>query len=195
MIFDFPIHTSEVLSRASSRGSQVSDSSRRSHHNAKSTRSRIGDSPLTSKEFDFPKNIISNNKDYGGLTVADSYKHGPAPSERMKKFNQSQVPMVNHSTNNSMNHEYNLSQISQSPSLNSEKPKDVTQNLRLLKNKIRLGSATSNESEPYVNNPRPSHSNRNTDIKVRRPNNPPMNSYEDQSDTYVKFIFVIFRIS
>lgn len=185
LIFDFPIHSNEVLSRASSRGSQVSDSSKRSHHNVKSTRSRIGDSPLTSKEFDFPKNIISSNKDYGGLTVADSYKNGPTPSERMKKFNQSQVPMANHSSNNSMIHEYN---ISQSPGLNGEKPKDVTQNLRLLKNKIRLGSATSNESEPYVNNPRPSHSNRNTDIKVRRANNP-MNSYEDQSDSIVSFIF------
>ena len=185
MIFDFPIHTSEVLSRASSRGSQISESSRKSNGNAKSTRSRIGDSPLTSKEFDFPKNIISSNKDYGGLTVADSYKHGPAPSERMKKFNQGQVPLVNHNSSNSLPNDYDTTQISGSPSI-KEKPKDVTQNLRLLKNKIRLGSATSNDSEPYSNSQRPNQGNRNTDIKVRKLNhNPMMNSYENQNDSIV----------
>jgi hypothetical protein len=176
LIFDFPIHTNEVLSRGNSRGSQFSDSSRKSdNNNTKSTRSRIGDSPLTSKEFDFPKSIMSSNKDYGGLTVADSYKYGPAPSERMKKFNKSQVPIVN---------QYNNSQITQSQSLSIDKPKDVTQNLRLLKNKIRLGSANSDESEPYLNNPKTNPSNRLTDVRVRKSNNNPMlSSYDDRNDS------------
>ena len=145
------------MSRASSRGSQFSDGSRRSKQNAKSTRSRIGDSPLTAKEFDIPSNPM-HSRDYGN-TVADSYKNGPAPSERMKKFNSSQAPLINPS--NSMINEYNnLASTDMSQRINSE-PKNVTQNLRLLKTKMRLGSATSTESEPYVNIPVKNQGGRN----------------------------------
>jgi hypothetical protein len=91
LMFDFPIHTNEVLSRASSRGSTFSDSSKRPKHNT--TRSRIGDSPLTSKEFDLPKDAAPLNKEYSH-TVADNYKIGPTPSERMRKFNSGQVPKL-----------------------------------------------------------------------------------------------------
>ena len=90
-MFDFPIHTNEVLSRASSRGSTFSESSKRPKHNT--TRSRIGDSPLTSKEFDLPKDAAPLNKEYS-QTVADNYKVGPTPSERMRKFNSGQVPKI-----------------------------------------------------------------------------------------------------
>jgi hypothetical protein len=129
-----------------------------------------------------------HNRDYGN-TVADSYKNGPAPSERMKKFNSSQAPLINPS--NSMINEYNnLASTDMSQRMNSE-PKNVTQNLRLLKTKMRLGSATSTESEPYVNIPMKNQggrNNANNDMQFRKSsNNPVMNSFENGNNSMQVF--------
>lgn len=94
MAFEFPINSNESRRRASSRGSNFSESSRRSAINGKSTRSRIGASPLTYKGFQNKSKISNTEKDPEGRTVADNYKHGPPPSERMIKFNSSQVPLT-----------------------------------------------------------------------------------------------------
>lgn len=191
-MFDFPIHTNEAISRASSRGSTYSDSSRKSMHQVKSTRSQIGNSPLTSKEYGIAKNNLSEHKEYSH-TVADVYKQGPAPSERMKKFNSSQPPVTHHNgSHSSMIDEYkNLNSFNQAQSSqNDQHPKNVTHNLRLLKTKMRLNSATSNESvEPYVNVTAMNGSERakrNPDAAFRNSSGNVVNSsYDDPSSALV----------
>lgn len=187
MIFEFPIHTNEVMNRGSLRGTGFSTSSRESKRSTKSTRSRIGDSPLTNKEFDFIKSKETSN------TVADNYRHGPAPSERMKKFNMSQVPMAEHKASNSsiVNDYSSPNDLHTTHSFKSDQPpKGVTQNLRLLKTKMRLNSAASNESEPYVNinsrDPPPRLSNMNPEFGGRNFNgNLGAASFDDPSSALV----------
>lgn len=194
-MFDFPIHTNEVMSRASSRGSTYSDSSRRSKAQVKSTRSQIGNSPLTSKEYGINMNGISDHKEYSH-TVADTYKQGPAPSERMKKFNSSQPPVIHHKgPHNSMIDEYrNMNSMNQQHSFPNDQPvKSVSHNLRLLKTKMRLNSAASNESsEPYVNVTAMNGSeraNRNPDAVFRNSSgNIANSSYDDPSSALVSLI-------
>ena len=162
MIFYFPYNANEVKSRASSRESGISNSSQRPSHHAKSGRSKIGDSPLTSKEFSINK-ISAKGVDNLG-TFADNYKNGLNPSERMRKFNSSQLKspeklddknyqMFQDYNRNSNSLNKNLSENEREQNLNSDQSKsNITQNLRLLKTKMRLGSATSNESEAYTQN-------------------------------------------
>ena len=181
LVFEYPINTAESRSRMSSRGSNFSESSRRSEHKAKSTRSRIGDSPLTYKGFVDQNKVQSTAKDYGNLTVADNYKHGPTPSERMKKFNTSQVPLVKSSKRvNPGAHDYSNSGVLNNSNGMERKPQDLTNNLRLLKNKIRTGSASSNGSDPYTNIKIASkESDRTQEFNFRKtPNNSRMNSFE-----------------
>ena len=193
LVFEFPIHSNESRSRASSRGSTFSESSRRS---GKSTRSKIGNSPLTFKGFETKKNVSSIDKDYGGFTVADNYKHGPTPSERMMKFNSSPVPLAKNNKGPDFSSDYNNipANKSQFSATSSEKPKDVTQNLRLLKNKIRVGSASSHDSEPYKNIPVENSSNnypkRNENIFRKNVSNPMMNSFEDSNGQRVRYLII-----
>lgn len=192
-MFDFPIHTSEVMNRASSRESNFSESSRSANVKTKTTRSRIGDSPLTSKEFNF--NDVSpppNNIQYPENTVGDNYRNGLKPSERMKKFSSGHEPGINdqYVHHHSMVDEYNNlgSARNETETKGSTPSKNVTQNLRLLKNKMRLGSANSNSSEPYTNtvvrNHAPSSASKTRDRPIRGVQvNDPNSSYENIHST------------
>ena len=162
LIFHFPYHANEVRSRASSRESGISNSSQRPNHQERSGRSKIGDSPLTSKEFSINKISAKGIENFG--TFADNYKNGLNPSERMRKFNLNQPQILDKSNDksnlmikeynkNSMSLNNNISEIAREPSYNPDQPKPIiTQNLRLLKTKMRLSSASSNESEAYTQN-------------------------------------------
>ena len=139
-MFDFPIHTNQIRSRGSSRQSNASGPVRRGGNNSKSYRTQIGASPLTSKELDFGSRRSQERKEYTN-TFADNYKNGLKPSERMKKFNASQVPLLNSQQSyTAADEEYNR-----------VKAQGITQNLRLLKTKMRLSSATSQDVDVYSN--------------------------------------------
>ena len=181
LMFDFPVHKTEVMSRASSRESHNSGRPGRPRNNIKSDRNKIGDSPLVSKEIVMNK-INSNDLRENTSTFADNYKDGTKPSERMKKFNNSQPTMLkSHEGNNSMIEEYNnlygvnnKNQVNNvNNNRNNQQSKNVSQNLRLLKTKMRLGSANSNDSEPYTNVSR-------KDIP-QNPNNTSDNMYNNSS--------------
>ena len=126
------------------------------------TRSKIGDSPLTSKEFSINKISAKGVENFG--TFADNYKNGLNPSERMRKFNSNKISLPNSLEERSSlmirdynkNSEFlnkNLDVNGREAGFDSVQPKaGINQNLRLLKTKIRLSSATSNESDVYVQN-------------------------------------------
>lgn len=140
-MFDFPIHKTAVISRASSRESDGTNISKNTDDKRamRSMRSKIGDSPLTSKEFALNK-AISQDRRESSNTFADNYRNGLKPSERMKKFNTSQPPLINGGTaHHSMIEDY----TSGAP--------NVSHNLRLLKNKMRVNSASSEGADPYSN--------------------------------------------
>ena len=190
LIFEFPALSNGSRRNMSSRGSNFSDGSRRNMSNEKPKRSRIGDSPLTYKGFEYQKG--RDGGDTSGLTVADNYKHGPTPSERMKKFNGSQPPLVKNIGGSMHSSEYNNFSMPINTTQDIEKPKDMTQNLRLLKDKIRVGSAGSDDSEPYSNikvgNNSRGYANRNLNLKIKNSENRVMNSFEDHnSDNVPKF--------
>lgn len=159
--------------------------------NEKTKRSRIGNSPLTYKGFDYEKG--REQRDGNGITVADNYKHGPTPSERMKKFNGSQPPLVKNVGGSMHSSEYNSFSMPINNSVDIEKPKDMTQNLRLLKDKIRVGSAGSDDSEPYknikMNNNTRGYNQRNSNLKIKNPNNRIMNSFEDHNADKVLYFY------
>ena len=176
MVFNFPYHKIEVNSRASSRESSLSNVSQRKELNQKGARSRIGDSQVTSKEFSVDR--IHSNGINNSNTFADYYSSGLKPSERMKNFNQSQVPLIqnNDKKSSAMIGEYNTNSYGLNVGTyannldahyNPDSSKGINQNLRLLKTKMRLNSATSNESEIYFDNSKQNgfiQYNRNSEI-------------------------------
>lgn len=180
MIFHFPYHTSEAQSRASSRESNKSNSSQRPSLNVKNGRSKIGDSPLTSKEFSINKITAKGVDNFG--TFADNHKNGLNPSERMRKFNANQMAFPDSLNDKpslmlrdySKNSEAlnNYSDVNgREAEFNSDQPKPgLSQNLRLLKTKMRLSSATSNESDVQV------HNSKHDEFKSYRNNNEKFNS-------------------
>ena len=138
-MFDFPIHKHNIMSRASSRGLDLSDFSRNNENRSmRSVGSKIGNSPLTSKEFAINKAGLRDSRETSN-TFADNYKNGLKPSERMKKFNVSQSPLINAE----QSHHSMIKECSEAPNVN--------QNLRLLKTKMRLGNASSDGADPYIN--------------------------------------------
>lgn len=188
MMFDFPINKHEIMSRASSRESNYSNSSQRQKLNSKSTRSKIGDSPLTSKEFAINK-ISTNGAEYAN-TFADNYKNGTKPSERMKKFSSIPVAMLDDYNNSSYGLQENHVVGNQDPNAYpGDGNKNITQNLRLLKTKMRLGSATSNDQEVYTNpvhENRPLKATRNSEMLARNSSKTVLqNSYENQNNSIV----------
>lgn len=173
LMFDFPNHKSSIISRVSSRGSNASDFSRNTDKKSiYSVRSKIGESPLTNKEFAI--NNISQDRRENANTFADNYKNGLKPSERMKKFDASQPPLINAGvTNNSMVDSYGSGG-------------HVTQNLRLLKTKMRVTSASSDGSDPYSNGPSANSTRPTGDAFRNSSSNILQSSYDQNNGPLVK---------
>ncbi len=124
----------------------------------------------------------------------------------MKNFNQSQVPLIQNSDKKSsaMIGEYNTNSYglnggtyanSLDAHYNPDSSKGINHNLRLLKTKMRLNSATSNESEIYFDNSKQNEliqNNRNSEIIENKSGNFASSDYEP-NNIAVSFLWYIFR--
>lgn len=147
------------MNRGSSRESDLSSSSSKQKFNSNNIKHKIGDLQLKSN---FSNEKFDSSHLKGGNTFIENYSNGIKPSERMKSFNQSQIPLVenldakappimgeyntnSHSINNPLANGYDAT-------YNPDKSKYITQNLRLLKTKMSMSSAASNDSDGFLNN-------------------------------------------
>ena len=140
-------------------------------------------------------------------TFAENYNNEQKPSERMKSFNKSQIPLVQNLEENysKINGDYNTNpnikinnhlKNGYDSSYNPDQSKYITQNLRLLKTKMSMSSTTSNNSDGFQNS-----AMKNMQLKSNKSlqnyenissENKISNDYDTQSVTMVRYFINLF---